>query len=90
LYPLSANVSFGEITDGVMPVSRLKLPLLKFHAVHSDDEDVITFLVRVELEAENFVGSYSHLKHDASTKSLPNGGQLNRVFVLWWDKYIYS
>jgi hypothetical protein len=49
-YPLSSSVSFGGITDGVTQVSRVKLPLAKFCAVCSDEEDHAQFLARVELE----------------------------------------
>jgi hypothetical protein len=36
--------------------------------------------VRVELGAENVIGSYGLAEHDACVLVLPNGGQLNRVF----------
>jgi hypothetical protein len=34
----------------------------------------------VELKAENIVGSYSHMEHEACIKSLPNEGHLKWVF----------
>jgi hypothetical protein len=79
MYPLCASVSFKRVTHGVTPVSRLKLPLPKFCTARKDD---VQFLVRVELEAEGVVVSYTHLKHDICMASLPNGGQLNWVFEL--------
>jgi hypothetical protein len=68
MHPLSACISFEGITDSVTPVSVLKLPLPKFSAVYSDDEDNIQFLVRVELEAKSVVGSYSCPEHNACVK----------------------
>jgi hypothetical protein len=53
LYPLSANVSFDEVANGVTPVLMLKLLFPKFHDVCSDEEDDLKFLARVELEAKN-------------------------------------
>jgi hypothetical protein len=82
MYPLSASISFERVTDSVTPVSRLKLPLPKFHAVRQGDEDDVLFLVRVELEAEGVVGSYTHLENDVCMAGLPNGGRLNWVFEL--------
>jgi hypothetical protein len=57
MHPLFANVSFRGITDGVTPVSWIKLPLPKFRAVRKHDEDDIQFLVRVETEAETLSGA---------------------------------
>jgi hypothetical protein len=82
LYSLSAGASFERIIDGVTPILRVKLPLAKFHAVRSDDEDDVQFLARVELEAESVVGGYSRPEQDACVASLPNGGCLNQVFEL--------
>jgi hypothetical protein len=79
---LSAGVSFDGITDGVTPVSRVKLPLPKFCTVRSNAEDDVQFLARVELEAKSVVAGYSHPEHDACVASLPNIGQLNHVFEL--------
>jgi hypothetical protein len=62
IYLLPAGVGLGRITNGVTLVLRLKLPLLKFQAVRKDDEDDVQFLVRVELEAESVVGSYTRLE----------------------------
>jgi hypothetical protein len=48
------------VTTCVMPVSQLKVPLPKFVAIRKDDDkDNIQFFVRVELEAEGIVGSYT-------------------------------
>jgi hypothetical protein len=80
--PLSASVSFRGITDGVSPVSRVRLPLTKFHAVRKDEEDDVQFLARVKLEAESVVDSYSRPKHDACVASVLNRGRLNHVFEL--------
>jgi hypothetical protein len=56
--------------------------LPKFEAVRKDDGDDVHFLVRVDLDAEGVVGSYTHLEHDACLASLCNGGHLNHVFEL--------
>jgi hypothetical protein len=52
-----------------------KFPLASFEGEGND-----RFLARVELEAENVVGSYSHAEHDICIKALPKGGHLNWVF----------
>jgi hypothetical protein len=39
MYPLSASISFKRVADGVTSISRLKLPLPKFHVGRRDDED---------------------------------------------------
>jgi hypothetical protein len=39
-------------------------------------------LARIELKAENIIGSYSRPKHEICTNYLSNGAQLNRVFEL--------
>jgi hypothetical protein len=39
IYSLSVDVGFRRTTNIVTPVARLKLPLLKFHAMRKDDED---------------------------------------------------
>jgi hypothetical protein len=79
---LSIDISFERVADGVTPVSRLKLPLPKFHAMRMHDEDDVQFLARVELEAEGIVGIYTCPEHDVCMAGQPNGGRLNRVFEL--------
>jgi hypothetical protein len=56
------------------------LLLLEFPLARLEGESIDHFLVRVELDVENVVGSYSHVDHDACIKAIPNGGRLNRVF----------
>jgi hypothetical protein len=66
MYPLVTNVRFDWVTTFVTPVSKFKVPMPKFMAIHKDnDEDDIQFLVRVELEAEGIAGSYTKLEHHA-------------------------
>jgi hypothetical protein len=77
-----ACFGFGEIAEGKTPVSKLTVPLPEFHAAKAKGESDAQILARVELEAENILGCYSRLKHEASIKSLPNGGYLNRVFEM--------
>jgi hypothetical protein len=79
-YPLSASFSFEEVHDGVAPVSKLRVPLLEFHITCSKEEDEAKFSARLELEAENVMGSYGHTEHETCVKALPNEGRLNRVF----------
>jgi hypothetical protein len=55
--------------------------LSKFIAVCKDDnEDDVQFLVRVELEVEGIVGSYTKSKHNACLAHMHNRGRLNHVF----------
>jgi hypothetical protein len=61
------------------PVSKLKVPLPRFPLCREDEEDGAHFLVRVEHEARNIVGSYMCMEHEACIASLPNTGRLNRV-----------
>jgi hypothetical protein len=81
MYPLAAGAGFDRVAMRMTPVSKLKVPLPKFVAVHKDDnEDDVRFLVRVELDAEGIVGSYTTPEHDACLAHVHNGGRLNRVF----------
>jgi hypothetical protein len=73
MYLLSTTVGFGVVTDGVTSVSRLKLPLPKFHIVRKGDENYVHFSVRVEMVAKSIVGSYSHPEHVFCMASLPYG-----------------
>jgi hypothetical protein len=82
MHPLAAGVGFDKVATLVTPVSKLRVPLPKFVAVHKDDEDNVQFLTRVELEAEGIVGSYTRPEHDACVTNLRNGGRLNQVFEL--------
>jgi hypothetical protein len=82
MHPLVTGVGFDKVSTLVTPVSKLKVPLSKFAAVHKDDEDDVQFLARVELEAESIVGSYTHLDHEACVMKLHNRDRLNKVFEL--------
>jgi hypothetical protein len=79
MYPLAVGASFDRVAMRTTSVSKLKVPLPKFTTIHKDD---IQFLVRVELEAEGIVGSYTKPKHDACLAHVRNGGQLNHIFEL--------
>jgi hypothetical protein len=79
-YPLATGTGFDKVATFVTPVSKLKGCLPKFEAICKDDEDDIQFLARVELEAEDIVGSCTRPEHDAGIMSLRNKGRLNRVF----------
>jgi hypothetical protein len=82
VYLLAAGVGFNRVMVGVTLVSKLKLPLLKLVAVRKDDENDVQFLVRIELDAEGAMGSYTRPEHDACIASLCNGGHLNCMFEL--------
>jgi hypothetical protein len=66
----------------VTPVSKLRVPLPRFVAIHKDDKDDMKFLVGVELETEGILGSYTRPEHDVCITNLCNGGRLNRVIEL--------
>jgi hypothetical protein len=82
VYPLAANVGFDRVVAGVTPVSKLKMPPPKFVAACKHDEDDIYFLVRIELDTEGIVASYTRVEHNACITSLRNRVHLNRVFEL--------
>jgi hypothetical protein len=79
---LGAGANFDQISVGVTPVSKLKVPLPNFAASHRDDDDDVKFPVRVESDAKVIVGSYTHLEHDAYNVGQHNGGCLNHVLEL--------
>jgi hypothetical protein len=75
MYPLVADAGFDRVATRTTPASKLKVPLPKFLAVRKDDnEDDVQFLVRVELEAEGIVGSYTKPEHDACLAHVHNRG----------------
>jgi hypothetical protein len=80
MFPLSASFGFGEIVEGETSVSKITLPLPEFPLTKVEGECDAHFLARVELSAENVVGSYGRTEHDACVLALPNGGRLNWVF----------
>jgi hypothetical protein len=80
MFPLSAEFGFGKIVNGKIPVSKIVLPLLDFLFTKFQGESDDNFRARVELGAENVVGSYNHVEHDACVLALPNKGRLNWVF----------
>jgi hypothetical protein len=82
VYSLAANVGFDRVVAGVTPVSKLKMPPPKFMAACKHDEDDIYFLVRIELDTEGIVASYTRVEHNACITSLRNRVHLNRVFEL--------
>jgi hypothetical protein len=73
MYPLAADAGFDRVATHMTPVSKLKVPLLKFTTIHKDDnKDDVQFLVRVELESE----------HDPCLAHVRNGGRLNHILSL--------
>jgi hypothetical protein len=76
---LAAGVSFEHVKNDLTPVSQLKVPLPRFPVSCEDEEGDAHFLVRVEQEARNIMGSYTRVEHEACLVSLPNNGRLNRV-----------
>jgi hypothetical protein len=82
MHSLAAGVSFDKVATVATPVSKLRVPLPKFVAVHKNNVGDVQFLAWVEPEAEGIVGSYSCPEHDVCVANLPNGGRLNWVFEL--------
>jgi hypothetical protein len=80
MYPLSTNFGFESIADGKTPVSKVIVPLSEFRVAPVEGESDNRFLMRVELKAENVVGGYGQVEHDACIKPLRNERHLNRVF----------
>jgi hypothetical protein len=80
LSPLSTNFGLGEVVDRETPVSKLHLPLLEFPIARLPNEMNDHFRARVELAAENIVGSYTRGEHDVCIASVPNEGRVNWVF----------
>jgi hypothetical protein len=67
----------GEIEDGETLASKITLPLPDFCVARHSEETNDHFWVRVDLAAENVVGSYACGEHDVSIAVVPNEGQLN-------------
>jgi hypothetical protein len=83
MYPLEIDANFDRVATCTMSISKLKVPLPKFVAVCKDDnEDDVLFLVRVELDAEGIVGSYTKPERDACLAHMHNGDRLNHIFEL--------
>jgi hypothetical protein len=57
-----------------MPVSKITLPLPEFPIARLPEDSNDHFRARVELAAENVMGSYIHGEHDACILALPNRG----------------
>jgi hypothetical protein len=79
VWPLAGNVSFKHVKVDLTLVSKLKVPLPRFALSHEDEEDDAHFLVRVEHEARNIVGSYTRAEHEAYVCGLLNNGRFNHV-----------
>jgi hypothetical protein len=61
-------------------VSKVVVPLLEFTHARFEGESNDHFLVRVELDTKNVVGSYRHAEHDVCIKLMWNIGRLKWVF----------
>jgi hypothetical protein len=60
------------------------VPLLKFPVTQVEGESASQFLVKVELDTERVIGTYSLREHEACVSAkLPNGGRLNHVSSKW-------
>jgi hypothetical protein len=57
LFPLVASFGLGEIADGETLVSKILLPLLEFPVARLADETDDRFHARVELAAQNVMGT---------------------------------
>jgi hypothetical protein len=80
LFPLSASFGSGEIEDRETSVSKITFSLTEFPIPRLPKEINDHFWVRVELAAENVVGSYARGEHDVCVAVVPNEGRLNQVF----------
>jgi hypothetical protein len=70
----------GKIADGETPVSKMAVPLPKFHVARLPEEANDSFQVRVELLVANVVGRYACGEHKVCVETISNGGQVNWVF----------
>jgi hypothetical protein len=80
MFPLLASFGFDEIADGETSVSNITLLLSEFSLTKFQGESDDHYLARVELSAENDLGSYGRTEHDVCVLAQPNGSRLNRVF----------
>jgi hypothetical protein len=89
IFPLLASFNFTEIADEKTLILKVIVPMPEFPLAKLQGEGNDHFLVRVELGAENVVGSYGRAEHDACIQALPNGGWLNRVFEkAGWTEFL--
>jgi hypothetical protein len=82
ILPITTLLAVVEQETGFVPPSIEALIRTKTIVCKDDNEDDVQFLVRVELEAEGIVGSYTKAEHDACLAHVHNRGRLNRVFEL--------
>jgi hypothetical protein len=68
LFPLSAGFGLEDIGDGERPVSKTNFPLSEFPIARLPDETNYHFCARVELAAENVVGSLTCASWRCRTK----------------------
>jgi hypothetical protein len=80
LFPLLVSFSLDEITEGETSVSKLAVPMPTFPIVKLPEETNDSFVGRVELAAANVIGRYPRREHDVCIMTVPNEGQVNRVF----------
>jgi hypothetical protein len=82
ILPITTLLAVVEQETGFVPPNIEALIRTKTIVRKDDNEDDVQFLVRVELEAEGIVGSYTKAEHDACLAHVHNRGRLNRVFEL--------
>jgi hypothetical protein len=65
VWPLSAGVDFEQVKADLTPISQLKVSLSNIPLSHKDGGgDDVQLLARVEQEARNIVGGYTHTEHE--------------------------
>jgi hypothetical protein len=80
LFPLSATFSLGEVVEEETPVLKLVVPMPTFPITNLPDEMNDNFVAMVELAVANVTGRYASGEHYVCITTVPNGGQVNRVF----------
>jgi hypothetical protein len=72
---------FEQVKVDLTPVLQLMIPLPNFPLLHEGEDDA-QLLARVEQEARNIVGGYTHAEDEACIASLPNNSRLNHVLEI--------
>jgi hypothetical protein len=83
---LSAGLSFGEVVEDGMPVSKVLVRLPKFDVVKPDDVSGEASIVKIAACADKLIGRYSWREHKACVAQIPTIC-LNRVFEYASIKY---
>jgi hypothetical protein len=80
LFSLSVSFSLGEVADGVMHVLKLSPPVPDFRVTRLPKEANDGIRARVELDAVDVMGRYTHGEHKVCVEVVLNWGIVNQVF----------